>query len=277
MALAAVPPPPAPPPSRPPGMICTSCMNARGGVDACRAAGQECILDPPSFDDWTDSGRGGTQPDVSWRRFLEANATYTRGFDNFRADGGEHCAFGHADHAHANLTTVDLCRPLMEGDDCGGGTPVPAFLCVCVSGDVAFAAQDTLGKRSRFNFVLIGLACCGTAMAMLLGRALTCTRDYLRRRRARRTGLRRVLQRDEHLSTALPTVDSKADREEMVELWRCAACCTCLVAFFGGPALVLLALPRSPGYWVGCGFRIPEVNILDVVARPEFGANRAAG
>lgn len=71
--------------------------------------------------------------------------------------------------------------------------------------------------------------------------------------------------------------------EELVGLTQCAACCTLVVALTGGPALLLLAwlTQIDRGYWVGCGFRIPDSGPV-IIARAEFAlgqnpAEAAAG
>jgi len=281
-------------------------MNARD-PNACREGGQKCILDPPALDDWLFSGRvildmvgslSGSEVsqvtdlttlDLSaleslnvtargayaLRMFMEINATVTAGAINYRASNGEHCAFGHTDVAHALLSEVDTCRPLTEGDTC---SPIPIpFVCACVSQDVAFAAKDTLGDPTRFNFVMLGLVCCVVAFVYLALIGLSYIRRCLHRHRDFKRGMRvmqQLMQQPRDVDDT-PTRIWTEDDEEMRELWRCAALVTFLVTVIGGPGLLLISHRWPLGYWAGCGFQIRDVP--DVVARPEFGANRAAG
>ena len=269
--------PPAAPPLPPltPGRFCAVCMNARSDA-ACSDPEQPCILDPPSFDAWTRIGHGGNSTLSSYELFQEANLTYTRGL-KFLAPGSQRCLHGHTDYG--SVPAAAVCRPRMFGDSCEPA-PVP-FVCVCVDDNVAFVAQDTLGPTQRFNFVLVGLACVGTSIFMLLSKVVSHARDYLRRRFA--SGQLRVSSKPRSLdetkgltSSTTSTAADKAKNEERAAraqvhseirgLTQCACCTTFLLAFFGGPSLLALAVPGDVPYWVGCGSRIPNV----VVARPEF-------
>ena len=64
--------------------------------------------------------------------------------------------------------------------------------------------------------------------------------------------------------------------EELMGLTQCTLCFTLFAALIGGPALMLVALPRDHGYWAGCGFRIPEVGAL-IIARAEFALQGGGG
>ena len=72
--------------------------------------------------------------------------------------------------------------------------------------------------------------------------------------------------------------------EEIRELWLCVCCTTFLIFAIGGPFCLLLSIPNpeTAEYWVGCGFRIPEVRIYvngvdDPLARPEFAHQATPG
>lgn len=247
-------------------------MNARSNSE-CREKFSRCVLDAPSWSDWVENGLApgstpGAATAAAWSSFVAANATYTAGLAHRSHDG--HCAHGHTDHDHANTSSFGLCRDRMMGDTCQNLQRV--FLCVCVAEEVSFAAQDPLGRDQRFNFVMIGMICCMTAAVMMLSVMLNTCRDYLRRRFAR--GQLRPIQKEEtdKLSATVDKLKLEEKRagaqvqHELMGLWQCACCTTCFIAFVGGPVLLLLALPGSHGYWVGCGFPIPR----PVVARPEF-------
>ena len=61
---------------------------------------------------------------------------------------------------------------------------------------------------------------------------------------------------------------SRQMRHELVGLWQCAWFTTWIVAFLGGPSMLLVAwlTQQSYGYWTGCSFRIAEV----IIVRQEF-------
>lgn len=253
-------------------------MNARSAAD-CSEPWSKCILEPPTFEAWQQSGRGleGSNR-TELELFLEANASFAAGLAH-RAPNGEYCAFGHT--ATSFIESAAVCRTKLAGDRCD--PPPKPFVCACVGNEVAFAAQDTLGSSQRFAFVMIGMACIGTSALMLLSKIVAHVGDYLRRRFARGE-LRPVKQRadrgDEtalHLTSSADKVGTAEEMKSSAELqrdlgglWQCACCTTFALAFFGGPSLLILAVPAAHDYWVGCGFVIPEV----VVVRSEFLGRR---
>lgn len=278
--------PPLPPTSPAPlitGVVCTTCMNVRDPANMCRESWQPCVLDPPSYEDWQASGRGGNDEGESRRLFDLANASFTAGLEHRRGDSSDYfdaCRYGHTDHVHThNASSVGACRPLYLGDTCTNPIPTP-FVCACIAEPLAFTAQDEIGQEPRFWFMLIGLACVCLSFLLLLLNLLFATRDYLRRR-FWHGGLRYAAQSTDEGKAKTPydklaAADRAAAlqvRDELDGLWQCVSRSTCLLALILGPFLVYVAFPQEPAYYVGCGFRIPEV----IIARSEFAGANAAG
>ena len=277
--------PPLPPPRDPPfppavpGRVCSSCGNARYSY-LCRGNGA-CILDPPRYEDWLLSGRGGDDPRAS---FAEANESYYAGRDHVLA-GTEECEFGHTDHLHADPDNVGICRLTLPFDDCSDD-PKP-FVCACVSEPVATSAQDPLGPELRFHLLSMAFVCIVTTVGMLFFRAVSFGRRYIARNCARSDALRRLERLEEAPEGSAD--DEPAGRSatrprggrdrgrpgkgrgkqrsnkpgdpeaQLFELSRCAVGCTFYLAVLGGPLLILVAYPRAYGYWIGCGFPIPTL------------------
>lgn len=164
----------------------------------------------------------------------------------------------------------------MPGDRCD--PKPPPFVCACISEHVALVAQDTLGSDTRFIFYMGGALLCIFSAVFCVCRVFTGCGDYLSRRFARGQLRRHVRQADDDekskLSATLDRVkeeDEKASRQvqgELVGLCQCAWFTTWIIAFLGGPAMLVVAwfTQQSYGYWVGCSFLIPEV----IVVRQEF-------
>ena len=298
-----------------PGVVCTTCMNARD-PDLCREAWQPCVLGAPVWEEFLATRGEHMAPEEElFKIFNRANKTYARGLRH-RVAGGEACEHGHTDYLHADLSNVSDCRPHYQGDTCSNPTPAP-FICTCVSKMVAYERQDTMGEDARFYFVMIGLGCSAIAIFMFLLKILDALREYLRRRLSK-GGLRVRVPTDEpvveefalsdgHTLEFLASMEEDPDHalkemrelqkrkeeldmqlavrisEELRELWHCVCCTTFCIAAIGGPCCLLLSIPNpeTAEYWVGCGFRIPLVIIYvngidDPLARPEF-AHQAPG
>jgi len=278
-------------------------MNARA-PGMCQSKDDACVLDPPTWEDWYRSGRAGDVPLAeSFRLYSLANASYNEGAAYRQAtwsrDGvtytNEACAFGHADHLHANLSTLGVCRRTLRLDTCED-EPAP-FVCVCVSPHVRDRAQDPMSEDERFNLIAAAFICLGTAGFMCVLRLIWlanyvlhrhCCReaDALSRLRQldededglratqRRHGRFTRRRRDEPAKAALVKRAPGSPEDEIIELSACVTCCTFAVALIGGPCLLLYAWPcLLPGvgcdfdYWVGCGFRLPYVDPGDTSGR----------
>ena len=251
-------------------------MNAR--VDfMCMNAQYGCILDPPQYEMYVASGRGGGSLEEINRTFEDANFTYYLGLEHRLGGTGpdsEVCAFGHTDVEHSNETTAGSCRVSEDAYDQCDDRP-PPFVCVCVSKETGFLIQDILGPDQRFFYVILGLLCLATAFVMLALRLVGFVRAKVLRHCRRADTLRRLAQ-DEYdegdsrhrmftsrfargVTRGLtrgagvtrragrhkPAVGAKeAQENEMRELWRCASTWTFCVAIIGGPVILWVRLPK---------------------------------
>ena len=243
----------------------------------CRVADEPCVLDPPTFESWLQSGRAGTG-DEALASWAKANESYTAGLA-FLRPGTDECLHGHTDHLHASDDDVGVCRETLPNDECGERPP--PFLCVCVSTRVKALAQDPLGEELRFNLMLASFFCLAAAAIFIFYRLVALGRDYVARHCARSDALQRIEDADEEeQGGALPPPGRRrrpqrpgrrrpggsgadggkqsAEETELKELWLCSGACTFWLAIVGGPVLMLIAWPQSYGYWVGCGFPIPH-------------------
>lgn len=214
------------------------------------------------------------------RLFREANATYAAGLA-YRTPGEETCQFGHTDHMHAvNTSVAGLCRERYVGDTCSQPVPAP-YVCACVSNDVAFVAQDPIGRDQRFNLLMVGMGFSFTAAIMIIARIISLAQDWCRRRYARgqlRYSRAKAEQQADSQSGKSDLVksstvkknamDAKAVaqiKHELLGLFQCMCAATCIIASVGGPLLIYVSTPQEHGYFAGCGFLIPKV----IVTRPD--------